>query len=199
MNIKRFLRLCARSLPAALGILLLAGVSCSRADSGASEESSGAAATTVESGSDTAEGTGAAAAGSGAEEAREAIETVLADQAEAWNRGDLEGFMAGYWRSPELTYTAGGSVHRGWEELLDRYRRAYGEGDAMGRLSFDDLEVHPLSEDAAWALGRWRLELEADTLGGAYTLVLREVEGEWRIVHDHTSTDAPPAAPESAP
>jgi ketosteroid isomerase-like protein len=182
MSIKRFIRLCARSRSGAYGILFLAGLSCSRADSGGSEESSGAAA---------AEG--------GAAEARDAIETVLADQAEAWNRGDLEGFMAGYWRSPELTYTAGGRVHRGWEQLLDRYRRAYGEGDALGRLSFDDLEVHPLSADAAWALGRWRLELEADTLGGAYTLVLREVEGQWRIVHDHTSTDAPPAAPESAP
>jgi ketosteroid isomerase-like protein len=121
------------------------------------------------------------------------IEALLAEQAEAWNRGDLEGFMEGYLRSPELSYTAGGAVHRGWDELLERYRRAYGEGEAMGLLTFEDLEVHPLSADAAWALGRWRLELAADTLGGAYTLVLRRVAGEWKVVHDHTSTDAPPA------
>jgi uncharacterized protein (TIGR02246 family) len=125
------------------------------------------------------------------------IEAVLAEQADAWNRGDLEGFMEGYLRSPDLSYTAGGAVHRGWDQLLDRYRRAYGEGAAMGRLTFDDLEVHPLSPDAAWALGRWRLELAADTLGGAYTLVLREVDGEWKVVHDHTSTDAPPAPAEA--
>lgn len=140
-----------------------------------------------------ASGEAPAASQEAADAAVRRIEALLAEQAEAWNRGDLEGFMEGYLRSPELSYTAGGAVHRGWDELFERYRRAYGEGEAMGLLTFDDLEVHPLSADAAWALGRWRLELAADTLGGAYTLVLRRVAGEWKVVHDHTSTDAPPA------
>lgn len=182
------------ALVAGLAILIGVVPACRPGEGDRPGAGGAGAAVEDEDGAGASESEGARA---GSEEAAEAavrrIEALLAEQAEAWNRGDLEGFMEGYLRSPELSYTAGGAVHRGWDELLERYRRAYGEGEAMGLLTFDDLEVHPLSADAAWALGRWRLELAADTLGGAYTLVLREVDGEWKVVHDHTSTDAPPA------
>ena len=179
---------------AALAILI--GVVPACRPGGGDQPAGGRTGAAVEDGDEAgagASGEGSATPEETADAAVRRIEGLLAEQAEAWNRGDLEGFMEGYLRSPELSYTAGGAVHRGWDELLERYRRAYGQGEAMGRLTFDDLEVHPLSRDAAWALGRWRLELAADTLGGAYTLVLREVDGEWKVVHDHTSTDAPPA------
>ena len=122
---------------------------------------------------------------------RAAIARVLDDQVEAWNRGDLEGFMEGYWESEDLVFTSGGRVQRGWRTTLDRYRATYGDrASSMGRLSFTDLEIHALQPDAAWALGRWALARSGNvTTGGIVTLVLRERDGEWKIVHDHTSVD----------
>lgn len=117
-----------------------------------------------------------------------AVVDVLEEQTAAWNRGDLEAFMDGYWRSPELLFTSGGQVQRGWQTTIDRYRAAYGEGrESMGRLSFSDLEVHPLSPDAAWVMGRWTLAMAAGERGGVFTLVFRQIGDDWRIVHDHTS------------
>jgi ketosteroid isomerase-like protein len=130
-------------------------------------------------------GGGGAAAG----DPRPAIEAVLDAQAVAWNRGDLDAFMEGYWRSPDLVFTSGGVVQRGWQTTLDRYRASYGTSpETMGRLAFSDLEVHSLGPGAAWALGRWDLERDGATTGGVFSLVFREIGGEWVIVHDHTST-----------
>lgn len=123
-----------------------------------------------------------------ASDTRAGILRVLDDQTAAWNRGDLEEFMAGYWRSPDLVFTSGGKVQRGWRTTLDRYRATYGGSpESMGRLSFHDVEVHPLGDDAAWALGRWDLERTGGDLGGVFTLVFRRIDGDWKIVHDHTS------------
>lgn len=117
-----------------------------------------------------------------------AIQRVLEDQVAAWNRGDLEAFMDGYWRSPDLVFTSGGNVQRGWQTTLDRYRASYGSSpETMGRLAFSDLEVHPLGDGAAWALGRWGLDNDGKKMGGVFSLVFRAVDGRWLIVHDHTS------------
>jgi beta-aspartyl-peptidase (threonine type) len=119
-----------------------------------------------------------------------AVRAVLDAQVEAWNRGDLEGFMSGYWRSPELVFCSGGTVTRGWEETLARYRARYqSEGREMGRLRFDAVEVLPLGEDAALARGAYRLHMrDGKEPHGLFTLVLRRLDGAWRIVHDHTSS-----------
>jgi len=133
-----------------------------------------------------------AAGGSGGDPAP-AIQRVLDEQVEAWNRGDLEAFMDGYWRSPDLVFTSGGNVQRGWQTTLDRYRATYGNSpETMGRLAFSDLEVHPLADGAAWALGRWELDNEGRTMGGVFSLVFRRLDGRWLIVHDHTSRDPGP-------
>ena len=117
-----------------------------------------------------------------------AIRAVLDDQVAAWNRGDLDAFMDGYWRSPDLVFTSGGNVQRGWQTTLDRYRASYGGSpETMGRLTFEDLEIHPLADGAAWALGRWRLDYPDRDMGGVFSLVFRAVDGRWVIVHDHTS------------
>lgn len=136
----------------------------------------------------TACATGGAGGGAGPPP-EDGVRVVLEDQVAAWNRGDLQGFMEGYWRSPDLTFTSGGTVRRGWRTTLDRYRETYGgRAETMGRLSFSDLEVHPLGTDAAWVLGRWRLAFaDGDTAAGVFTLVFRRLDGAWRIVHDHTS------------
>lgn len=120
--------------------------------------------------------------------ARGAILEVLDRQAAAWNRGDLEGFMADYWRSPELVFTSGGRVQRGWQTTLDRYRATYGGStETMGTLAFHDVTIHPLARDAAWVLGYWELDRGGEEIGGVFTLVFRRLDGEWKIVHDHTS------------
>ena len=129
--------------------------------------------------------------GAGSADPGPAIERVLTQQAAAWNRGDLEAFMDGYWRSPDLVFTSGGIVQRGWQTTLDRYVASYGTSpETMGRLTFSDLEIHPLGDGAAWALGRWRLDYDGgESPGGIFTLVFREIDGRWLIVHDHTSSD----------
>jgi uncharacterized protein (TIGR02246 family) len=118
-----------------------------------------------------------------------AARAVLDAQVEAWNRGDLEGFMGGYWRSPDLVFCSGATVTKGWDETLARYRKRYqSEGREMGRLRFDGVEVIPLGEDAALARGAWRLKTsDGKDPHGLFTLVLRRLDGAWRIVHDHTS------------
>lgn len=121
---------------------------------------------------------------------RAAIMQVLRDQQDAWNRGDIEAFLRGYEPSPDLVFTSGGAVHRGFAETRDRYRRRYAEGGRMGRLAFEVLEVRGLGDGGAVVLGRWRLTDTPEAGGGVFSLAfLRTPEG-WRIVHDHTSADA---------
>ena len=125
---------------------------------------------------------------SGADETSQtAILSVLAAQQEAWNRGDVESFMKGYWNSPELTFAGSSGIIRGWEPVLERYRKSYPDRQAMGHLDFSELEVHPLGSDAALVLGRWHLKRSSDEPGGVFTLVFRRFPEGWRIIHDHTS------------
>jgi len=136
-------------------------------------------------------GAGAAlAAETPAGDPRAAVRAVLDAQVEAWNRGDLEGFMAGYWRSPELVFCSGATVTKGWQATIERYRKRYqAEGREMGRLGFDAIEVLPLGPDAAAARGAWRLRMsDGKEPNGLFTLLLRRMDGAWRIVHDHTSS-----------
>lgn len=116
------------------------------------------------------------------------IASVLARQAEAWNAGDIAGYMDGYWRSDSLLFTSGGSVRRGWQETFEKYRKRYATKELMGKLVFSDLEYYRLSDASAWVFGRWALERSGDRPGGVFTLVLREIDGAWKVVHDHTSS-----------
>jgi ketosteroid isomerase-like protein len=117
-----------------------------------------------------------------------AITALLEQQDDAWNRGDIDGFMDGYWRSPELRFASGGNVTRGWDETNARYRRVYATPDLMGRLVTSDYEIVILSSDAAIAHGAWALERAGDRPSGLYTLVLRKIDGEWLIVSDTTTS-----------
>ncbi len=114
------------------------------------------------------------------------IPRLLENQATAWNRGDLEGFMAGYWRSPDLTFSSGGKLTRGWQPMLDRFRESYPDKSTMGKLTFSDLEITDVGSNAALVLGRWRVEGDEPD-SGAFSLVLRRDDGQWVIIHDHTS------------
>src|SRR5262245_36018272 len=115
---------------------------------------------------------------------KEDIRSLLERQEQDWNRGDLAAFMTGYERSDALVFTSGGEVRRGWNAALARYRAAYPDRAAMGRLTFSDLEITLLGTDAAVVLGRYRLERAQDRPEGVFTLVLRKGRAGWKIIHD---------------
>jgi ketosteroid isomerase-like protein len=116
-----------------------------------------------------------------------AIRKVMDDQAAAWNGGDVEGFMRGYWKSEQLNFVSGTDVARGWQAALDRYKKNYDSKAKMGTLTFSGLEITVLSKDAAVVLGSWALQREKDNPGGKFTLIFRKFKDGWKIIHDHTS------------
>ena len=115
------------------------------------------------------------------------ITAVLNTQTNAWNRGDIEGFMLGYWNSEQLVFASGDNVTHGWQTTLDRYKKNYNSREKMGTLKFSDLEINVISKDAAVALGSWSLARTSDNPKGKFTLIFRKFKEGWRIVHDHTS------------
>jgi ketosteroid isomerase-like protein len=117
-----------------------------------------------------------------------AIRAVLDAQAAAWNRGDLEGYMDGYDRSPNTEFVGGDNITRGWRQVLDQYKKRYNSREKMGTLTFSDLEISVLSKDAALVLGRWRLKRANDEPHGTFSLLFRKTKAGWRIVHDHSSS-----------
>jgi beta-aspartyl-peptidase (threonine type) len=120
--------------------------------------------------------------------AKKAIQKVIEDQNAAWNKGDLEGFMAGYWQSDDLSFFSGKDKTLGWKATLERYRQRYqGEGKEMGKLTFSELQIELLGPDGAWVRGRWKVEMKKETLNGLFTLIVKKTPEGWRIVHDHTS------------
>ncbi|HXN25441.1 MAG TPA: nuclear transport factor 2 family protein [Candidatus Dormibacteraeota bacterium] len=120
------------------------------------------------------------------------VRALLQAQAAAWNRGDIAEFMNGYWRSPQTVFAGSSGVQRGWDALLERYKRNYPDRAAMGHLTFSELEITPLGPDAAVILGHWHLQRDKDAPGGVFTLVARRFPEGWRIIHDHTSAVAAP-------
>lgn len=123
----------------------------------------------------------------GASSSAPAIEAVLVAQAEAWNRGDLIAYMRGYWRSPETVFIGADGETRGWQTLLERYRRVYPDPAAMGHLSFDHLRVMPLAADVALSDGRFHWDRGGQRVSGIFTLVWRRFPQGWRIIHEHTT------------
>jgi ketosteroid isomerase-like protein len=119
---------------------------------------------------------------------KEAIVKVLDDQRVAWNKGDIEGFMQGYWKSDSLMFIGKTAPVYGWQSTLDRYKKTYPGKAGMGQLTFDIMQVKVLDADNAFVLGGWGLKLEnGKTPGGYFTLWFRKIKGEWKIVCDHTS------------
>src|ERR1700722_12449019 len=123
------------------------------------------------------------------QDSKSAVENVLRTQQEAWNHHDLDGFMSGYWNSPELTFFSGAKQTNGWQATLDRYRTTYASpGHEMGKLEFSELRVEMFGPDAAFVRGAWQLTMsDGKTPHGRFTLIFRKFPDGWKIVHDHTS------------
>lgn len=111
---------------------------------------------------------------------------VLKKQEIAWNKGDLEGYMKGYWKSKDLQFIGGRGVSKGWQTTLDNYRATYPDKNAMGELHFSDLQIQMLGKQYASVLGRWKLVRERDEPQGYFTLIFQKFQDGWKITSDHT-------------
>ena len=117
----------------------------------------------------------------------QSIRAVMQTQQDAWNRGDLEAFMQGYWQSDSLRFIGSQGLGYGWQNTLDSYRRNYGSPELMGQLTFTIISVELLSKRSAFVIGKWHLARKAGNLSGHYTLLWKKIKGKWLIVADHSS------------
>jgi len=118
----------------------------------------------------------------------DAIKAVINAQRDAWNRGDIQGYMEGYEKSDNTVFVSGDNVTRGWNTVLERYKKSYDSREKMGQLEFSDLEITMLGKDSAVVLGRWLLKRSKDEPHGRFTLIFKKTKSGWRIIHDHTSS-----------
>jgi ketosteroid isomerase-like protein len=118
---------------------------------------------------------------------RAAITAALTAQLHAWNEGNVDAFLVGYWHSPDLTFSGSSGVSRGWDGVMARYKKSYPDRAAMGQLDFSGLEFRFLGPDAALVLGNWHLHREKGDVGGVFSLVWQRFPDGWKIIHDHTS------------
>lgn len=115
------------------------------------------------------------------------IKALMEQQTKAWNQGDLEAFMATYWKSDSLLFIGKTGVNYGWQKTLDNYKKSYPDKTAMGQLNFNLLEFRKLAPDAYFVVGKWHLTRTIGDLSGHFTLIIRMISGEWKIVADHSS------------
>ena len=118
---------------------------------------------------------------------QKAILQILHEQTLAWNRGDLEAFMKGYWNNDSLQFVGKNGVTYGYANTLNNYKKNYNSPDLMGQLHFNILQVKQLSAEYCFVLGQWFLKRKAGDVGGHYTLLFRKIKGSWCIVSDHSS------------
>ncbi len=115
------------------------------------------------------------------------ILNILEKQTAAWNRGDVDAFMKGYYESDSLMFIGKSGITYGWKSTLANYKKSYPDTAAMGKLTFTILEIKRISADHFFVVGKWHLTRTAGNLEGHYTLLWRKINGEWVIVADHSS------------
>lgn len=115
------------------------------------------------------------------------IRNLLAEQTAAWNRGDIESFMKGYWENDSLMFIGKSGVTYGWTNTLNNYKKGYPDTAAMGHLAFTLIKVEKISRKYFQVVGKWFLKRSIGDVGGHYTLLLRKINRKWVIVADHSS------------
>ena len=116
-----------------------------------------------------------------------AIKKILSDQSNAWNDGNIEAFMKSYWQNDSLMFIGKSGITYGWQKTLANYKKGYPDTTAMGKLSFDILQVKKLSGVYYFVVGKWFLKRSIGDIGGHFTLLLKKIENTWLIVADHSS------------
>ena len=115
------------------------------------------------------------------------IRKLLSDQNAAWNRGDIETFMKGYWENDSLMFVGKSGVTYGWSKTLSNYKRSYPETASMGKLTFTLIRLQKLSPEYFHVIGKWHLQRTVGNLEGHFTLLFRKIKGQWVIISDHSS------------
>jgi len=116
-----------------------------------------------------------------------AIRQLMQQQTEAWNQGNIRAFMDTYWQSDSLLFIGKNGITYGWQATLERYKKSYPDTTAMGRLQFNLLEFKQLTPDLYFLVGKFYLQRTIGDLQGHFTLLIRKVNGAWKIVADHSS------------
>jgi ketosteroid isomerase-like protein len=115
------------------------------------------------------------------------IQKAMHEQELAWNKGDIDGFMASYWNSDSLKFIGKNGITFGWQNTLENYKKNYPDIATMGVLNFSITSVEQLSENSCYVIGSWNLIRKKGNVGGFYTLLWKKINGKWSIVSDHTS------------
>ena len=117
------------------------------------------------------------------------IKSVLKKQQNAWNNGDIEGFMQGYWQSEELIFESENGITKGWQNILARYKKAYPSKEEMGSLAFEIFDAKLKNDSIATLKGKWKLIIENDNPKGDFLLTFNKIDGQWLIVKDYTTSE----------
>jgi hypothetical protein len=113
---------------------------------------------------------------------------LLDNQTKAWNMGDLDDFMAGYWHNDSLVFIGKSGLTYGFEKTLANYKRNYPDKATLGKLDFDIKKIEKINRKNYFVIGKWHLErIEKGDLSGHYSLFLKKIDGKWQIVSDHSS------------
>jgi ketosteroid isomerase-like protein len=115
------------------------------------------------------------------------IRDLLSRQTLAWNEGNTEGFMKGYWESDSLKFIGKNGITYGWSNALKNYKKNYPDTAAMGKLDFTLLELKKISGKYYFVIGRWHLQRSIGDIGGHFSLLFHKIKGHWKIITDHTS------------
>jgi ketosteroid isomerase-like protein len=118
---------------------------------------------------------------------KEKIISVVMAQKDAWNNGDMEAYMDGYWKSDSLKFIGKNGIQFGWKNTLENYKKGYPDKAAMGKLEFTIVQVDLLSSSSAFMIGKWKLTREKDSPQGYFTLLWKKINGKWKVVTDHSS------------
>jgi ketosteroid isomerase-like protein len=116
-----------------------------------------------------------------------AVRQILTTQTAAWNRGDIDGFMKGYWENDSLMFIGKSGVTYGWNNTLNNYKKNYPDTAAMGKLSFAIIAVKPLSFEYFYVVGKWHLQRSIGDLEGHFNLLFKKINRRWVIIADHSS------------
>ena len=118
---------------------------------------------------------------------KEQVQRIFDQQIKAWNKGDLNAFMNGYWKDKRLLFVGSRGPTYGYENTLKGYQKGYPTKEAMGTLKFDIIEMRQWDRKTLQVIGKFTLIRESDTPTGHFTLLLRKIKGKWVIVSDHSS------------
>ena len=115
------------------------------------------------------------------------VRNLLAKQSAAWNRGDIDAFMVGYWENDSLMFIGKSGVTYGYKNTLANYKKNYPDTTVMGKLTFTLIQVKQLSSEYFHVTGKYYLTRTIGDASGHFTLMFRKINGKWVVISDHSS------------